>query len=122
MFVDYKVKASEDWVSYDPDTNEHSYQVKIIDDDFEECVIGRGIPNCSEVQGCKDCAWIGALFDAIVQVYQARNLNIAKNLFLSILKLDEVYRDKNKIFTWYKDDYARSELYEQEIKKYLLFV
>jgi hypothetical protein len=123
MFVDFVIAPRTHHISYDPITNLHSYTVKIIDDNFEQTIIGYGVAACQTRGECKDCAFLGAIFDAIIKIYSQRNLNIGKALYLCFCRLAIIYPDYNlKMFMkWFKRYYLQPELYENEIKKYLLF-
>ena len=100
------------YLGYDAATKEHRYQLKIIDSDFEEVVVGVVV----EVG-----AWVGV---AVIETYEKRKLNVAANLVLAILcfhklypniSIQEVIEDNRK----YNPKFAQ---YEGDIEKYMVLL
>jgi hypothetical protein len=95
------------YLGYDVETKQHSYQCKIIDSDFEEVGVAVVVDE------------IGVEV-AVIDTYEKRNLNVAKNLMFAI-----VYGSKRwnysirEIIQRNKQYNPKFAAYEKEMEKYL---
>ena len=108
MFLSYK---NIKYLGYDKDKNEYSYQYKIIDSDFEEIVVGVAV----------GVAVVGGVGVAVIDTYEKRNLNVAKNLMLAILWHHKKYPYVSvaDIVRYNKQCNPKFAKYEEELSKYL---
>ena len=95
----------------DPKTKLHSYLFKIIDEDFEEDVVGTGH---APTEG------------AVINCYSKRNLNVSKNLFLMFMFNEKLYGSRhNNIqqqISWCMEYQKLFPKYKEEVEKYLLLI
>ena len=92
----------------DPKTKLHSYLFKIIDEDFEEDVVGTGH---APTEG------------AVINCYSKRNLIVSKNLFLMFMyhEKQSIYPIKQQISycVKYQSFYIK---YKEDVEKYLSLI
>jgi hypothetical protein len=112
MFLSYKYQK---YLGYDTKIKQYSYQYKIIDSNFEKVgVVGVGFG--------VGAAEVGVAV-AVIDTYEKRNLNVAKNLMLAIL-----YHSKRcgysaqQIIKYNKQYNPKFAQYEEELNKYLCLV
>lgn len=111
MFKDYEIIK---YLGYDASTDQFEYLTKIIDDDFE---------NELSARARLDAAASAAAARALIKIYSQKQLDVARNLMLLILKINEKYH-------WLKLNYIIEDLdkyipefkpYSNQIKQLLLF-
>lgn len=109
MFKDYEIL---EYLGYNHITCERKYKIKIIDDDFE-IVVGAV---------ARDGRYLGAA--TIINVYSIKQLPVAENLVLLILKLNEKkypYWEIKEIIKFLEKYIPVFKQYKEEIEKILLF-
>ena len=92
----------------DPKTKLHSYLFKIIDEDFEEDVVGTGH---APTEG------------AVINCYSKRNLNVSKNLFLMFMYYKKQYEYSiQQQISWCIKYQLLFPKYKEDVEKYLTLI
>ena len=116
MFQSYEFQK---YLGYDAATKEHRYQLKIIDSDFEEVVVGDWLGlGVGVVVG----VWLGVA--AVIEAYEKRNLNVAPNLLKFILYIHKQnpYYSIQEIIEANRKDNPKFAQYEEDLNKYLVLI
>jgi hypothetical protein len=101
-------------IGYDTKTKQHSYQYKIIDSDFEEV----GVVVEVEVEDGVEVSV------AVIDTYEKRNLNVAKNLMLAILWHHKKYPYVSvaDIVRYNKQCNPKFAPYKEDVAKYMILL
>ena len=107
------------YLVHDPKTNLYYYLYKIIDDDFEEKIVGASARTRASLVA-------GPAADAVINCYSKRNLNVPKNLLLLFIFSEKLYGSKyNNIQQQISNCMKYQPLfpkYKEDVEKYLSLI